>query len=233
MSDDNKRITTFEKDDSLLDFIIFLVRIINEKTDKKTRCITSNGIEISGSSGMEYILNQLIRQIYVTDDNYYVSEAALIQWNELTSETQNIFDFYYRNTISCDRVNDENYIEFKDLKRYTGNSDESADPALRKKKKGGYSLTYNDVFHDDHIIPVSLVIEELIKLADKNELNRDRVAEILSKLCLCKMLKSEDRKIKTKYKRYFDKEKNIKEFYEADGVDIIPICKTDIQKGVK
>lgn len=76
----------------------------------------------------------------------------------------------------------------------------SKDPNLITLTKGE-SFAYREVFHDEHIIPINVIINELLKLSN---LNYQTVVEILSKISVCKMLKTEDRSIYNARKRVFD-----------------------------
>ena len=133
-----------------------------------------------------YLLGQILRQIPVTKK--YVSDEAQKLWNQLTNE--DIWKYNYQ-----DKVQTKN----KDVivKKYKGASKTAED---KKGKAVGNSFIFREVFHDEHIIPISVIIDELLELKD-GEITPEKVAEIIDKICICRITKEEDRKIKPRSNR--------------------------------
>lgn len=135
-----------------------------------------------------YLLGQILRQIPVTKK--HVSDAAQELWNQLTDE--DIWKYNYQ-----DKVQTKN--EDVTVKKYKG---ASKTPEDKKGKAVGDSFIFREVFHDEHIIPIAVIIDELLDLKDSEiEITPEKVAEIIDKICICRITKEEDRKIKPRYKR--------------------------------
>lgn len=176
----------------ILDMIISLIKGVQAGGH-----IESEGHILWGS---EYLLNQTIRQYNQPKEHYFISEKAYEVWNRITSE--NIMDKYYRERVALDRTDGS-----ITLKCYKGNSRQFTEWTPNK----GDVLTYRDVFHDEHIVPIKMIIKELVELKD---LNYESVENILSKIRVCKMLKEEDKKIKNKSNRSTDYKKAIEDNYQ-------------------
>ena len=74
---------------------------------------------------------------------------------------------------------------------YTGNKIESTAEKLVK----GINFPFNNVFHDEHVIPIRMIISQLLAL---DSFTYENVELILSQMYICKILKTEDRQIKQK-----------------------------------
>lgn len=133
-----------------------------------------------------YLLGQILRQIPVTKK--HVSDEAQKLWDQLTDE--DIWKYNYQ-----DKVQTKN----KDVivKKYKGASKTAED---KKGKAVGNSFIFREVFHDEHIIPIAVIIDELLELKD-SKITPEKVAEIIDKICICRITKEEDREIKPRYKR--------------------------------
>lgn len=185
-------------ENEILDIIISLINGV-----KAGGHIESDGQILWGS---KYLLNQTIRQYSQPNDHYFISEKALDLWNKITSE--DIMSKYYRDRVILDKT--DGTIT---LKCYKGNSKHFTEWTPNK----GDGLTYRDVFHDEHIVPVKMIIKELIALEHPNYEN---VKEILGKIRVCKMLKEEDKLIKNKSNRSTDYKKAIADNYSPQIVCI-------------
>lgn len=155
-----------------------------------------------------YLLGQIIRQYEVPEDHYYISVAAENKWNELSNE--NIWDFVYRDSITC-----TSNIPVS-VKKYKNNEKTANETEVKK----GDHFIFRDIFHDEHIVPIKIIIDNLLKL---EEITYQNVENILDKIYVCRILKFEDRKIKQKSNRPFDFELAKKQIYEP--LDIILKCK--------
>ena len=132
-----------------------------------------------------YLLGQIIRNIWIPSDHKYITDKAKEKWDQITNNV--IDDLSYREKVVCEH---NDVI----IKEYIGNSKNGKGRTLN----AGDSFIYRDVFHDEHIVPISDIID---KLMDLDEPNCENVNEILDMICICKMLKEEDRKIYPKYHR--------------------------------
>jgi hypothetical protein len=65
----------------------------------------------------------------------------------------------------------------------------------------GDSFIFRDVFHVEHIIPISMIIDRLVELDEKDELNDETINETLNLIYVCRITKQEDRSIKEKCNR--------------------------------
>ena len=77
------------------------------------------------------------------------------------------------------------------------------------------SFIYNDVFTDEHVVTVSNIMEELLKLT---KIDDESIKSVLDKIYICKMLKEEDRCIKNKNRRSLDYREVISEDYFDVGI---------------
>ena len=120
-------------------------------------------------------------------------------WNQLTNE--DIWKYNYQDKVLVK--------ENKDVivKKYKGASKTAED---KEGKAVGNIFIFREVFHDEHIIPIAVIIDELLKLKD-GEITPEKVAEIIDKICICRITKEEDRKISPRYKR----SSNLSEAYET------------------
>ena len=170
----------FEEENEVLDIIISFVKAC--KKDKEFAYIESNGKRIWSA---HYLLNQILRQYYIDDNHIFISKKAQELWNEIAVEAD-IKRFSYRNT----------FIAKKDINinMYFGAKKEGV---LTEKNKG-QKVVWNNIFHDEHTIPISEIIKELCAL---ETLNYENVSKVLDKIYICKMLKDEDRKINPKSDR--------------------------------
>lgn len=142
----------------------------------------------------KYLLGQILRQIPVTKK--HVSDAAQELWNQLTDE--DIWKYNYQDKVPVTK-NQKTIVN-----RYSGASNNASAGSV------GKDFIFRDVFHDEHIIPIAVIIEELLNLKD-SEITPEKVAEIIDKICICRITKEEDRKIKPRYKR----SPNLSEAYET------------------
>ena len=82
----------------------------------------------------------------------------------------------------------------------------------------GDSFLYREVFHDEHMITICDIINELLNLEVVSEEN---VIDILNKIYVCRMLKEEDRNLKPKNHRTTDLKYVIEEVYDKCGIELI------------
>ena len=190
------------KSNKVIDVIIEFINAVKSGNDAVIDI--ENGREYKIKSA-KYILGQIIRQYELLPENYYISEKAKTLWEKLSSK--NIWDYSHRNCVWC-----ENDLPVT-ISEYTGGS---KTPRGEREVKTGDSFVFRDVFHDEHMIPVSVIINELTALP---KLDSVAVKKILDNVCVCRMLKDEDRVLPLKYKRPFDLTKVIS-MYKESGIII-------------
>ena len=185
----------------ILDIIINLIigiknnNQLSEKNNSNTMCL----------GGCSYLLNQTIRQYQISQSHYFVSEKAFELWNKIS--TDDIFKYTYRDKVTKN-TNDNVCVD-----KYKGGEKEPFQKQAILTK--GDSFTYNDVFTDEHIVTVNDIIKELLNLP---RYTYSSITNILDKMYICKMLKSEDRMIKNKSKRSTDYRKVINKDYLSVGI---------------
>ena len=155
---------------------------------------------------LHYLLGQCIRQYDIPKENRHVSRAALVFWK--TISTQKIGDYHYRNAVPCDNLKKEINVQ-----SYTG-ATSTGSPLLLKP---GKTFIFRNLFHEDHITPVSFILNELI---DMDSVDKESIEDCLNKMHLCVLLKEEDRNLgRTKGRGDF--ETTIKDAYK--DIELLPI----------
>ena len=151
----------------------------------------SNEGEFSlGNDSVKYLLNQILRQLSVPIENRYISQAAIILWNEICDD--DIEKYGYRSRVIPIRSS------LGEAEFFAGNHKECYKSHRIQKHEG---FVFKDVFHDEHIISLKVIVHELLSLQRPCE--EDAFA-IIQKISICRMLKTEDRIIPSKSNRPFD-----------------------------
>lgn len=146
----------FKKSNIVLDLIINFVKAINIGVfyDK------NKSYKINSP---KYLLNQILRQIDIPENNYYISQKAKQKWAELSKD--DIKNYTYQKIAYCDN---ENFVNVKCYKNNRKSFEE-------KKLTKGEKFIYKDIFHDEHIIPIDVIIKQLCNLEYNNKLNYNNV----------------------------------------------------------
>ena len=162
--------------------------------------------------GVDYLLGQILRQIDVPKERKHLSRGAMEKWNALGLDDKNIWEYNYQDWVECN-ISGEIVIE-----EYIGSSSKSKE----RKLTGNCGFKFRDVFHDEHIVPINDILEELFKIP-KEQLTYEKISEYLDKIHICRILKSEDRNIQPKYNRGcdLDFERVYDEIYKKCGVTIL------------
>lgn len=130
----------------------------------------------------KYLACQCIRQYRSPSDHYHVSVAAQKLWDELTEVP--IGKYFYRDAVPCDKL--KKPIA---LKKYIGASRVGGDLEL----KPGGTFIFNDLFQCDHVVPVSLIFNQLSDPKRPiKDLAYDYISSVLNEMHLCKITKQED-----------------------------------------
>lgn len=194
------------------DLIISLVKGYKNKTnDGRTEHFieSSFGDKKIWLCNIQYLLNQVLRQISIPKDRCLVSQKALEKWNSLVGD-EDINNYYYRENV---KVKNPGIIEeYKGAKKT---------PEQPRKVEQGDTFIFRDLFHLEHIVPISVIIEELCKLHDESKLNYENVHKVISTIYVCRMLKEEDRNIVEKHKRPASKGEVIETIYHECGIYLV------------
>jgi len=194
------RIGTKMEHNAVIEFIKTLVR-----ASKNGNCIEEKGEKIHNTS---YLLNQTLRQYGLKQEHYFISEKAILLWERLTSEE--IMSRYYQDKVKCDRAN--GII----VREYIGNSKQSNERLIAKDDV----ITYRSVFHDEHIVPINIIQQELNDLVT---LDDESVKAVLGKIRICRMLKEEDKETVNKRNRSSDYREAIADNYTPKGIVCINV----------
>lgn len=192
------------KRNRILDIIVNLLIGIKNNNKLVDQSSIDGELKLNGCS---YLLNQTIRQYQFPQSHYYVSEKAKKLWDMISSDS--IFNYTYRDTVIKD-VESEVVIE-----KFRGGEGK---PYATFKIKRGDSFVFKDVFTDEHIVTVSNIIEELLSLP---EYSYESIENVLNKIYICKMLKSEDRSIQSKKNRSTDYREVVVSEYDKVGIKLL------------
>ena len=160
--------------------------------------------------GVNYLLNQILRQLDIPKERLLVSKEAQKLWEQIMGD-EDINDYYYRYVVTA-KLSGATIAEYKGASK--------TPTSTRVLEAGKSSFTFNDVFHEEHVVPIAVIIDELKKLKDE-DLDYEHVDAILRHIYICRMLKSEDRKITEKYKRSFDKDEVIEQIYHNHDIFLV------------
>ena len=158
-------------------------------------------------ASLRYLLGQSIRHFQIPLSNRHISVASDIRWKELS--TKKIENFHYRDTVVCD-----NLKTAKSFLLFNGAHSNGVQTTLSRNSK----FIFRQMFHEDHVIPVSMILEDLTNLPI---INRCSIENILNKMHLCIILKEEDRKIGRTRGRSLDYDKTIANVYIPNGINIL------------
>ncbi len=160
---------------------------------------------------LRYLLLQSIRQYDIPLSKRHVSERAFNRWNDLTSQC--IKDCHYRDKVICDRLTgSKKYDLFK------GASGTGCPTTLTTKS----TFLFREMFHEDHVIPVSVILEELKKIKNTT-IGENDIKALLNEMHLCVLLKEEDRNIgRTCGRKTIDFPLIISSVYNDKGINLYP-----------
>lgn len=161
----------------------------------------------------QHNLNYEVRHFKLKDNHIVSSEAAINKLVELGYSKDDMKRFIYNESIINHSGHDVEVVKYRN---------KTIKPCVIKD---GEKFIWKDVFIYEHMVTVSDIVNELLKL----DLNRDTnivyndVAAILDKIYVCKMLQIEDKAINPKFKskRGFDINKIIDEVYAPSGIKVV------------
>ena len=167
------------------DFLIALIKAC-QATDEDPRIEPPEGFD-ARLGGSRYLLNQSIRQFWDRPGHMFVTKKALELWNKLKIE-EPIFKYYYQKPIFYKNV-EPVYVE--SYKGANKTSDSKGHIQYKGKKE---CFRFRQVFHREHIVPVNIIIDQLLKI-DLSKEKADIYKEIdaaINKIYICFMLKEEN-----------------------------------------
>ena len=185
-------------------YIIASIVVLLKGYQRLKASSNSNKMHISS---LKYVLGQTVRAYKVPKKQIFISQAAEKRWNELTNFDINNFD--YKQSFKCDRLK-----QSITCKMYKGSQKNGKNVQINPNAK----VCFNDMFHVDHIVPVKLIMDELLKLT---QINSQNVSNILQKMYLCRMLKEEDRLLGRTAGRTLCYNNNINNIYKKRGICVI------------
>ena len=197
------------KTNPVLDIIISLLEnTVYHFSGRKRIAVFENVYNgrVYGLGGADYLLGQVVRQYYIDESRYYISQKAKSLWDSISRD--DIWKYSYRDIVKCQN---RDGIE---VKEYVGASSRFTTRILEE----GTTFVFNNVFHDEHIVPICAIVKELQTLSNPNYEN---VSAVLEKLCVCRMLKEEDRSIAARYKRPNSFDEIIDTIYKKSNIELI------------
>lgn len=167
---------------------------------------------------LKYLLGQIVRSLWNRKGHKGLSKEAARIWDGL-KVGEDIFDYYYQRKVFYKNdvpVHVKGYIGAK------SNPDWEED--LKFTKEGDY-FRFRQVFHIEHIVPISVILEQLISLDLSEDLDvvYSKIEAILDKIYVCYITKEEDRKLnkRAKTNRPDDYRKVIEGVYKDAGIEVI------------
>lgn len=163
------------------------------------------------SPSFNYLLNQSIRQYVIPEQNIHVTKAANDLWNQLFTDSNGnvpdirVYAYQDTNIAQADVANLAKYSRRNN--QYT-----NTDVVIGQKVK------FNSFFIQEHTTPVADMITALEALQTqkcKLLLDSNDIVDVLNKMHITQMLKSEDKRIK-----------NAK--HRINATDILTMSATDI-----
>ena len=167
--------------------------------------------------GVRYLLGQSIRQYNIPIENYHISKCAKDRWEELTNDS--IDNYWYRKKVVCDKLQTK-----KRYKLYSGSRNNGKETDINP----GDSFIFRDMFHEEHIIPVSLIMDKMIK--EIHGISKKKaIKDLLDRMHICVILKEEDRMINQKSGKTANRtdnfEDNVENVYKKQGITLLSFRK--------
>ena len=188
----------------------------NKAIIKSIKALLSEYAKSGGSdkdrNSLRYLLGQSIRQYDIPEKKYHISVCAKQRWQELSKDI--IANYWYRKQVKCDNLKVP-----KSYDLYKGSTKKGVPTTLNPMA----SFTFRDMFHEEHIIPVKIILEKLI---GTTTINDKTIKGILDDMHICIILKEEDRMINQKFGKTANRRdnfaQNVKCIYNACGINLLP-----------
>lgn len=177
------------KNEAIIDSILCLLKGYQAEMTERTK------------KSLKYLISQSIREYDIPSVNWHLSEKAHHRWNELS--TEDIMEYHYRDIVICDKLSeDKTYLMYKGASK-TGSP---------QTLSNGSPFPFNNMFHEDHVIPVSLIFAEMVKM---KTVSRKAIEELLNGMHICILLKEEDRDLGRTKGRSLNYETTKKNIYKG------------------
>ena len=121
-----------------------IIDFIKALQSEDNALVSTEGDSIYRISNPKYLLGQILRQYELKPCQYYFSTSAMLLWEKLS--VQDMWAYSYRQYDHCE--NEEPVL----ISEYTGNGNV---PRENRKVQRGDKFIFRDVFHDEHMIPIS------------------------------------------------------------------------------
>jgi hypothetical protein len=190
------------KNDAIIDSILCLLK---EYKSEAVKIQTSK--RKTKLKSLKYLISQSIRQYDVPERHRHLSKKAYARWNQLT--TDDIMAKHHNDKVDCDRLTDA----VREYQLFTG-AKNAGEPS--EISEDGFK--FGKMFHEDHVIPVSLIFGELTK---KNNFKRKEMKHLLNKMHTCIVLKEEDRRLGRTKGRSLSYKATIENVYQKRHVDLL------------
>ncbi len=138
----------------------------------------------------DYLLGQILRHYDVPWNHYYYSKGFIDLWIKLGMNEDDRRKYHYHEKIICQNDGVKCFL-------YTGASktpNNVDDPILKK----GDCFPYRDAFHLEHIVPISHIVDMLVKLENPTD---EQIENVLDQIHVARITKEEDRRMHNRNKR--------------------------------
>ncbi|MCR5490464.1 MAG: hypothetical protein K6F03_10410 [Saccharofermentans sp.] len=168
------------ENNTLLAFIIDLINATRGKKKSDGIIVYEYGKEQIILDEARDILYQIARHYRIPDNQWYISKEANDLWNRISKD--DIWKYHYTDEVICECSEPVSNVRF-----YSGSN---------KKKfivdtiHTGMKISFNSVFHDEHMTDVKSIVSELYTL---DPLTPENVLKTLNKIHIARILKTEDR----------------------------------------
>lgn len=189
-----------------IDIIKFFIK------EKQIAVISDKAVFAIDRKGDDYLLGQILRQVWLPKENYYVSTKAMAKWEELGHKKGDIFDVFYQFIVKSNVDVPIAVSRYKGAEKNPWNYNEE-----KKYLNPNDNFHYREVFHDDHITTIQFIKNKLYEL---EVIDDENILNILKTIKIAKILKEEDKKI-LRLKKDLPQEltdERIKEYYAKKEV---------------
>lgn len=187
------------KNDAIIDAILCLLKEYKAEAAKVETVTRKANLD-----SLKYLIVHSIRKYDVPARHRHVSKKAYARWVQLSDE--DIMTKHYQDRVFCDKLAGivRQYDLYKGAKKKGARQDVSEE-----------GFRFREMFHEDHVIPVSLIFNALIAM---KTVNRKSVKELLNKMHICILLKEEDHELGRTKNRSLNYQETIRKVYIPNKV---------------